>query len=334
MGAEVAVVNDGPARRSRAAWHRLAGTLPAWSILALVLCGTVVAWYFAHSASVREARNRFETEIDVVQIDLSDRLRAYEQVLLGGVSAFYSWPSVSRENWRRYVANLQIAENYPGIQGIGFARVMAPSEVAAHVREVRNEGFPGYRVWPEGERPLYTSIVYLEPFDWRNQRAFGYDMFSEPVRRRAMERARDTGLPSLSERVTLVQETDEAVQAGFLVYLPVYRNRLASDVPERRRDLLGYVYSPFRMGDFMRGLLGDRQRHVHLEIFDGKAPSKDALMYSSFAPDRPPPLEQAAFIETVPFSWSGRTWTLRFSSPPSLEADRANPLSSSAVACL
>jgi len=242
------------------------------------------------------------------------------------VSAFYSWPSVTRENWRRFVENLQLSENYPGIQGIGFAKVISPSDLAAHVSEVRSEGFSNYRIWPEGERPFYTSIIYLEPFDWRNQRAFGYDMFSEPVRRGAMERARDIGQPSLSGKVRLVQETNEAVQAGFLVYLPVYRSPSPGSLEERRRDLLGYVYSPFRMGDFMQGLLGDRERHVALEIFDGEGLSDDGLMYSTRSPDGPPALEAAPFVEIVPFASGGHTWTLRFSSLPSLSIDRAKPL--------
>jgi PAS domain S-box-containing protein len=322
----MAAMTGAPFTTSGAVRRSLRGTLPAWCVLALSLCGTAVAWYFTHSATVREARSRFETEIGVVQLDLSDRLRAYEQVLRGGVSTFYSWPSVTRENWRRFVANLHITENYPGIQGIGLAQVVPPAEKAAHILGIRNEGFPDYRIWPEGERAVYTSIIYLEPFDWRNQRAFGYDMLSEPVRRAAMERSRDTGLASLSGRVTLVQETDEAVQVGFLVYLPVYRTASPAGVAERRRELVGYVYSPFRMGDFMRGLLGDRQRDVGLEIFDGEAPSDDALMYSTFSQDEPPPLEEAAFVETVPLNLSGRTWTLRFSALPSLSVDRSKPL--------
>src|SRR3546814_13521456 len=120
--------------------------------------------------------------------------------------------------------------------------------------------FPDYRIWPEGERAIYASIIYLEPFDWRNQRAFGYDMFLAPVRRAAMERARDTGLPSLSGKVKLVQETDEAVQAGFLMYLPVYRTVSPASVADRRLELAGYVSTPFRMTDFIHGLLGDRER--------------------------------------------------------------------------
>ena len=306
--------------------HILRGTLPAWCVLAISLCGTALAWDFTHSATVREARHRFETEVGVVQLDLADRLHAYEQVLRGGVSAFYSWPSVTRENWRRFVANMHIGENYLGIQGIGFAQVVSPTEKEAHVRQIRSEGFPDYRIWPEGERAIYTSIIYLEPFDWRNQRAFGYDMFLAPVRRAAMERARDTGLPSLSGKVKLVQETDEAVQAGFLMYLPVYRTVSPASVADRRRELAGYVYSPFRMDDFMHGLLGDRERDVSLEIFDGETPSDDALMYSTLSPnDRRTP-GVASFVETVPLNLSGRTWTLRFSALPSLSVDWAKPL--------
>jgi len=306
--------------------RRFVGTSPAWIVLALALCGTALAWYFTNSASVREARSRFEREVDVVQIDLADRLGAYQQVLRGGVSAFYSWPSVTRENWRRFVEHLQLSENYPGIQGIGFATVIPPSDLAAHEREVRSEGFADYRVWPEGDRAFYTSIVYLEPFDWRNQRAFGYDMFSEPVRRSSMERARDTGQPSLSGKVTLVQETNEAVQAGFLVYLPVYRSPSPSSLEERRRDLLGYVYSPFRMDDFMRGLLGDRERHIALEIFDGEGLSDDGLLYSTLSSDERPALGSTPFVQVVPFTSGGHTWTLRFSSLPSLAIDRGMPL--------
>jgi PAS domain S-box-containing protein len=292
----------------------------------LALCATALAWYFTHSASVRDARSRFEAEIRVVQIDLSDRLGAYEQVLRGGVSAFYSWPSVRRENWGRFVANLQIGENYPGIQGIGFAEIVPPVDLASHVRQVRSEGFSDYRVWPEGERPIYTSIIYLEPFDWRNQRAFGYDMFSEPVRRSAMERARDTGMPSLSGKVKLVQETSEAVQVGFLMYLPVYRSLSPASVEERRRELRGYVYSPFRMGDFMHGLLGEREHHVALEIFDGEAVSEDDLMYSTVPSESRPALEAATFVTVAPFTSGGHSWTLRFSSLPTLEVDRGKPL--------
>ncbi len=47
------------------------------------------------------------------------------------------------------------------------------------MRRPSAEGFDEYRVYPSGERDTYQAIIYLEPFDWRNRRAFGYDMYSE-----------------------------------------------------------------------------------------------------------------------------------------------------------
>ncbi|MEX2258004.1 MAG: CHASE domain-containing protein [Woeseia sp.] len=320
----MAKTEDAPSRK-RKFTYGIQGTLPAWVVLTVSLLGTALAWYLTHTAVIREASLRFDSEIGAVRADLADRLRAYEQILRGGVSLHHTLQTVTRENWRDYVENLEISESYPGLQGIGFSQVIAPGDVDAHVLAVRAEGFPEYSVWPDGEREIYTSIVYLEPFDWRNQRAFGYDMFQEPVRRLAMERARDTGLASLSGRVSLVQETNEAVQAGFLIFLPVYRTPTPSDALERRRQLVGYVYSPFRMNDFMRGFMGDRGRSVALEIFDGSTVSEDGIMYDSTAPGRPDVVDEpSSTVEAIDLN--GHTWTLRFSALPALAADRSKPV--------
>jgi CHASE1-domain containing sensor protein len=195
-------------------WH-------AWAVLAVALSVTLVAWRATDASVENEARLRFESEARRIAQVVARRLSAYEQVLRGGVSVFDTLGWVSRDDWRSYVDGLQIADNYPGIQGMGFAEALQAADLAGHVARIRNEGFPAYQVTPEGERPVYSAIIYLEPFDWRNQRAFGYDMLSEPVRRAAMERARDTGEPSVSGKVTLVQETTTDTQPGFLMYLPV-----------------------------------------------------------------------------------------------------------------
>src|SRR3546814_12196429 len=109
------------------------------------------------------------------------------------------------------------------------------------------------------------------------------------------------------------------LQAGCLIYLPVYRAVSPADVEESRRELIGYVYSPFRMGDVMRALLGDRQRDVGLEIFDGEAPADHARMFSTYKPRGQRTPGEAPLVDTGPLSMAGRTWTLRFPARPSTE---------------
>ena len=282
---------------------------------------TTWLWWNASEDATRVARARFDFRVSETQFAIQQRLLAYEQVLRGGVALFAASDDVRRDEWRAYVGTLGIDKNYPGIQGIGLSKRILPAEREAHLRTVRSEGFPGYRIWPEGERAEYTSIVYLEPFDWRNQRAFGYDMFSEAVRREAMERARDSGLPSVSGKVKLVQETNKGVQSGFLMYLPVFKNGAARDtIDERRAALFGYVYAPFRMNDLMAGILGrETLPDIRLEVFDGAAIAPEGLMYDSLERSSDDQRASSAFSVARAFQFDGRSWTLRFSSLPAFD---------------
>lgn len=193
------------ATRSDAPYGRLA----AWLVLIAGLIISFWAWHAIREDIDEAAQAQFAFRVEEVTAAIRARMLAYEQVLRGAVGLFEASEEVTRAEWRVYVAALRIEENYPGILGIGFARHIARAQLAAHVQAVRAEGFTDYAVRPQGERGEFTSIVFIEPFDDRNRRAFGYDMFSEPVRRAAMERARDGAASAVSNKVILAQETSD-----------------------------------------------------------------------------------------------------------------------------
>lgn len=286
-------------------------------VLSLMLTGTI--WYWARSFEHEVAQERFNRRVEIVRSAVIARLEAYERTLVGASALLMSMGDVGREQWKGYVDRLRIAQRYPGIQGLGYAVHLRPDMLAAHERRIRAEGFPEYAVRPVGPRDEYTAIVYLEPFDARNRRAFGYDMFSEPMRHAAMARARDSGEASLSSRVVLLQETDQDVQAGFLMYLPVYRAGLPIEsVAQRRAALSGYAYAPFRANDFMRGLLGGRQMDLLFELYAAERPVATKLLYTSQVrkEDMWP-----SFTKDVPIEFGGERWSLRVWSEPELEAE-------------
>lgn len=68
--------------------------------------------------------------------------------------------------------SLNIEKSYPGIQGLGFSQAISPGEKDDFVASVRAEGFPDFTITPEGVRDMYTPILFLEPFNERNKRAF------------------------------------------------------------------------------------------------------------------------------------------------------------------
>jgi PAS domain S-box-containing protein len=279
---------------------------------------TAAAWHTSNEFVQRDAQQRFDNRASEIASAIHSRMIEYEQVLQGGVGFFNAAGDVDREKFHTYVSSLKIEKNWPGIQGIGFSVPIYAADKSSHIAKIRGEGFPEYTIKPKGDRSEYSAIIYLEPFDWRNKRAFGYDMWSNGMRREAMTRARDLGVASTSGIITLVQETKDDVQKGFLTYLPLYRMGQPLDtVDQRRQAFLGWVYSPFRMKNLMQGILGSGKTEVDYEIFDGDKLSKDTMLFDSnskFHQDHPAFSNLTA--KTTQLNLQGRTWTLRFMAGP------------------
>lgn len=255
--------------------------------------------------------NDFASEILVLHDQIESSLEIQVNTLLAARGLFDASDEVTRDEWKKYVDSLNVIKNYPGTQGFGFAVWLDPEEVEAHEASVREEGFPNYAIYPVGERDQYTAIVFLEPFDERNQQAFGFDMYQESVRREAMDRAREMMEPALSGKVTLVQEIDEFIQPGFLIYVPLYEPDLPLETPEQRESALrGFIYSPFRAQNFIKNSLPYISESIHVEIFDGEG--EDLLTESRRLYGRI--LGEDTFkTSIVPLEFAGHTWTVRYS---------------------
>ena len=251
-------------------------------VLIVSLLVTYNMWRSASLMAEQTLQTTFDFRVRKSNERIRQRLHVYEQVLSATAGLFAAKGKVSREEFHRFVDALSLAARYPGVQGVGFVEAIRPQDRERHIQSVRAQGFPGYDIKPRGERDFYTSIVYLEPFAGANLRAFGYDMYSEPVRRAAMKQARDWARPVASGKVVLIQDSGQDTQSGFLIYLPVYRFDAPHEtIAERRANLVGWVYAPFRMEDFMRGLAEPQINDLDIEIYDDNEISKKGLMFDS-----------------------------------------------------
>ncbi|MEI8064282.1 MAG: CHASE domain-containing protein [Verrucomicrobiota bacterium] len=284
-------------------------------MVALITGGFAV--YFTKPVVNAAAQREFNFDCQEIQDKTIVRMRAHEQILRSGAAFYSNAKDVNRQEWRQFATRQRFEQQLPGIQGLGFTLLVPRGKLAQHIQEIRAEGFPSYQVRPEDSREIYSSIIYLEPFTNRNLRAFGYDMLTEPIRRTAMERARDQDAAALSGKVTLVQETDEDVQAGTLMYLPVYRQGMPIEtVDQRRVAILGWVYSPYRMRDLMQGILGGwggtSDRQIHLEVYDGETITPETLLYDSQSTEHQLPATAAHLTGHSRIVSAGRQWTLKF----------------------
>lgn len=287
-----------------------------WGVLAIGLLLTFSgAWNIKINVE-RLEELEFRTSCNAMERMIARRLDHHARILWSGAALFSASGAVTREEWRRFTQHLRLDKQLPGIQGYGFAVLIPREALAQHTQEIRNEGFPEYQVRPAGDRELYSSIIYLEPFSGRNLRAFGYDMFSEPVRRAAMERARDTDAAALSGKVILVQETDREFQFGTLMYVPVYRKNMPTKtVEERRAAISGWVYSPYRMNDLLLGILGAQNSNLknglRLSIFDGEQISPENCLFA-VSSGRAKFASAGQLEKRLRIEYNGHGWTLLF----------------------
>lgn len=292
---------------------RLRSLVPAMLAFSLAASSTLIAAVMVHREVTRARERQFQVEAEAVKDAIAGSIRSYELALSAGASLFHYMGDVSDTQWQDFVAGLQLANAYPGYQGLGFAQVVRREDLVEFERRQRAAGASGFHVRPINGGNFYIPIVRLAPRNWRNQRALGYDMFSEAVRRAAMERARDTGAASLSGKVVLEQETSENVQPGVLMYHPVFSTGLPLDsLQDRAQRLRGFVFMAMRMDDLIRAVLRHHTPHAldtfEITLHDGEKRTEETRLFHS-VPASPSGVSMPLRGE-LPIEVAGRTWTV------------------------
>jgi signal transduction histidine kinase len=289
-------------------------SLVPYVLLVTALAITAGVARYAHNQIARQDSLRFEDATKRVFAEIDNRLDAYIAMLHGGAGLFAGSQQVEFLEFRAYVERLELGKRYPGVQGVGFSRFV-PDRERAHIEQVIRPYKPDFTYWARGPADELHAIIFLEPESKENVYAMGFNMFSEPVRREAMVRARDSGMPAASGPVRLVQDDiTRNNHPGFLMYEPVYRTgAVPPAIEERRAQLLGFVYSPFQTDVLLRNIPApDDAALISYEVYDrsGKEPS---LLYSS-VPAQP---DTGLYRESA-MSVAGRDWLVVVRARPAL----------------
>ena len=125
-------------------------TTHAWAILVIGLLFTAFISLQVKRASEADAFEELGFACDQIVLKIHERLNAYALILRGGAGLFAATGSVDRQAWRNYVETLRVQGSVPSVQGIGFAEVIAPDQLPAHIARIRSEGYPEYTVRPAG----------------------------------------------------------------------------------------------------------------------------------------------------------------------------------------
>jgi len=240
-------------------------------VLAVSIFLTVGISYIFYQSSKSKDSIRFSNEVSRLQMTFENKINLYIALLKGGRGFVESNPVINRETFADYIESLNFDKNYTGIQGIGYAKVVASGDRALLTQKMKVEGYQDFQIYPLTEKEFYEVVLYLEPSGENNRKMIGFDMSSEAARRNALERARDSGEAATSSKIVSIQD-DAANATGFFICLPIYKNRkLPASVEERRRNITGYIYSPFLSNAFLQEIQSSESvSDVAVKLYDGE----------------------------------------------------------------
>lgn len=194
---------------------------------------------------------------DAAVASLEDTIDQHAEVL-HAIEAFeHASVDVTAEEFREFTEDA--LRRFPNLQAVSWNPSVPSEDLAAFEAEQRVQpGLQDYTVTertadgelvPVARRPFYVAVGYIEPVEM-NRAALGFDINSNPLRRGALERARDTAETTSTAPVELVQETGS--QQGMLTLTPVFaRGRTLDTVEERRDALHGFAVGVYRLGDML-----------------------------------------------------------------------------------
>lgn len=163
-------------------------------------------------------------------------------------------------------------------------------------------------------RDVYYPIRYIEPLV-DNRKALGFDVGSHPVRLAALEQARDTGKPTATERIMLVQ--DGKPRYSVLVFNPLYASGMpVATVAERRQALQGFTVVVLNMEKLLAAALGKTPAiGLPFDLLDLSAPKERQLLHHWSARLNGDKAWFSSLISDLPattrkFTFAGREWAL------------------------
>jgi signal transduction histidine kinase len=296
--------------------------------IVLSLCVGALAYYLTAETIEKENDQRFQSMARVAQFNLDARIKSYTGMLRATASLFDASPDITREQFRRYVAGLDLPKHYPAIETLNFMQWVADKDrdaFEAHVRrEQQNERDSGtpFRIRPPGRRPYYSVLIFVEPVvRWSD--TIGLDLSAQPAMFHKLLESRDDG--EITTSGVPVKAMLDKKRLGLAMRLSVYRPGMPiSTVEQRRAAYIGSVGTAFSVERLIHGVLDDLPiRAVRLNLFNRietleNAPSQ--LIYDSSAPEtgRAPPQDlndPNKYHVWLPVDFNGHPWLAHFSTP-------------------
>lgn len=243
-----------------------------WAIvlpMAGILIVIVVLFLISKNYETQERTLKFNQQAEQLHSNMEARLDGGVEVLYSLRSLFLSSSHIGAADFYSFTQHMlqrypeiQALEWIPRISGDKRSEYESTSVVPLRIVEQGENG----ALLTAPERDFYYPVTYVEPFA-ENERAFGFNVISNPLAMEALQRARRQNGVAFTAPVKLIQEAGE--QKGIVAYLQVKHGGVDLGLSDE-----GVVAAVYRVGDFMKYVLSERAdlaEQIAVEAFDDTA---------------------------------------------------------------
>ncbi|MEM9086065.1 MAG: CHASE domain-containing protein [Pseudomonadota bacterium] len=245
-------------------------------------------------AQVREAAQSIASA-------LQRRANSFASYLRAGAALFSTTQNIDPDTFEQFVTELRLDLDYRGAEGIGWVTVLEASQIPGFLDLQRQDqaAFPPIQPPTGDSTNLVAPVTYFFPDTKRSRRALAFDMFSDPVRKAAMDEALRMVQQTASARVSTSPEASDNAP-GFVLFMPVFRRIDGGGSIDRA--LSGFVYSPFNASRFLDEALAQTSPgSFGVRLYDGEAQTEHLLVSRSLVNQAGTRIEQPVALANREF---------------------------------
>lgn len=281
---------------------------PAVSAAMLFVLGMVFVLFFYNlKREEKHANEVFEARVDALHHEVQ---AAFDRSLDNIYALKYFFESdeggTSRTEFENFTAFLHDQNLH--IQALEWIpRITAKERTAFEMREdgpggIVENGNDNSLV-RAGPRNEYFPVDYVTPLKG-NERAFGYDVSSNPSAAAAQRIAAETGKPVGSVPIKLIQEKGD--QSGVVIYLRV----------DKAGEFAGFVAMVLRIADFVQSIIANAPSNTDGLLMTLRFSDQDkTLLYGNEALTASP--VPGIHSQTRELEFSSRSWQVAYYPDPS-----------------
>jgi PAS domain S-box-containing protein len=280
----------------------------------VLLLGAAITYAWVQNSRERDHNERvaqFESQTTRVATEAQRRLNQPLYGLLGLRAMFAALPQVSQQQFTAHVQSRNLPLEFPGVSG--FAYIESPKG--------------------SGPAKAAYTVKYVAPL--ANMAVMsGLDLTADPASRRAVLQAIESGKPTLSERITVLQGMQQT--AEFLFVVPLYQanpdntdntdttdptDNSAESADQRVLRQRGVIVAPVYSAAMLAGVAQATGTQLRMQLFDGPEAGQERQVFAHGVDSAPAPprggadsATRAPLLSAHRLQVGGRTLLMQLSS--------------------